>query len=62
VSLSSEKMVITIRKNIKKKKDLEKLLKLVKPRKPFKASQFCGKVKVREDAVLIQRRLRNEWK
>lgn len=55
-------MVITIRKNIKKKKDLEKLLKLVKPRKPFKASQFCGKVKVREDAVLIQRRLRNEWK
>ena len=55
-------MVLIINKTIKKK-DLEKrIVKDIKPKKLFKASEFCGKVKVKGDAVKIQRRLRDEWK
>ena len=56
-------MVVVIRKTIKKK-DIPKLLKSVKPsipRKTFNPMDFCGKVKFNEDALLIQKRLRNEW-
>lgn len=34
----------------------------LKAKKGFKASEYCGKVKVKEDAVAVQRKLRDEWK
>ncbi|MBK8549788.1 MAG: hypothetical protein IPL53_01505 [Ignavibacteria bacterium] len=56
-------MVVVIKKR-SKKKDLEKLLNsnLAKPRKVLDAKKFCGVIKLKEDPVKIQRRLRNEWK
>jgi len=54
-------MILVFKKN-STKQNLEKLSKEIKPKKLFKASEFCGKVKVKGDAVKIQRRLRNEWK
>ncbi|MDQ3022129.1 MAG: hypothetical protein M3R36_16385 [Bacteroidota bacterium] len=54
-------MVLVIKKTAKKK-ELEKIVKEIKRKKLFKASEFCGKIKVKGDAVEIQRSLRNEWK
>ncbi len=53
--------MVLIIKRTTKKRDLEKIVKDIKPKKLFKASEFCGKIKVKEDAVEIQRRLRNEF-
>ncbi len=56
-------MVTTIKKTTKRK-EAKKLLENIKPLKSdrnFKASQFCGKIKFGEDALKIQKRLRNEW-
>jgi len=56
-------MVTIIKKSVKRK-EINKILKDVKPVKShgtFKASEFCGKVKFKEDALKIQKRLRNEW-
>jgi hypothetical protein len=56
-------MVTIIKKSVKRK-EINKILKEVKPVKShgtFKASEFCGKVKFKEDALKIQKRLRNEW-
>ena len=30
--------------------------------KPFAASVFCGAINSKEDALVIQKKLRNEWK
>ncbi len=30
--------------------------------KPFAASIFCGAISSKEDALVIQKKLRNEWK
>jgi len=53
-------MVVTLKtnKDIGKVKELlaEKTLK-----KKFDAKKFCGVLKVDEDALTIQKRLRDEW-
>jgi len=57
--------MVTIIKKTAKRKEVKKLLDNIKPAKSdkvFKASQFCGKIKFEEDALKIQKRLRNEWK
>ncbi len=54
-------MVIVIKKGDSKKLIQTKLRKL-KGGKGFPASKFTGKVKIDEDAVAIQRRLRDEWR
>ncbi len=57
--------MVTIIKKTTKKREAKKLLENVKPLKTdkiFNASEFCGKVKFAEDAMSIQKRLRNEWK
>jgi hypothetical protein len=33
----------------------------INPKKPFEAHKFCGIMKSDQDAVTIQRRLRDEW-
>lgn len=56
--------MITIIKKLAKKKDLDKLLKsstAQKPRKLLDAKKYYGTIKLDEDPVKIQRRLRNEW-
>jgi hypothetical protein len=53
-------MVVVIKKGESKKSIQSKLRKL-KSGKGFPASKFTGKVKIKEDAVAIQRKLRDEW-
>ncbi len=54
-------MVVIIKKGDSKKLIQNKLRKL-KGGKGFPASKFTEKIKIDEDAVAIQRRLRDEWK
>jgi hypothetical protein len=57
-------MVTTIKKTTKRK-EVKRLLDNIKPAKSdkvFNASKFCGKIRFDEDALTIQKRLRNEWK
>lgn len=54
-------MVVVIKKGDSKKL-IQRKLKKLKSGKGFPASKFTGKVNIEEDAVLIQRRLRDEWK
>ena len=54
-------MVKIIRKNTEKKK-LDMLFSTMPAPKKLDAYQFAGKVKLTEDPVKIQRRLRDDWK
>ncbi len=54
-------MVLTIKRN-SNQKELRKLTDKIKNKKGFRASEFCGKVKVKTDAIITQRKLRDEWK
>ncbi|MEO6219813.1 MAG: hypothetical protein ABIO81_05255 [Ginsengibacter sp.] len=51
---------------IKNNKTKNKIIKIRKSRgiksKGVDTSKYCGTVKFNEDAVAIQKRLRNEWK
>ena len=57
-------MVITLRKGASKreiKKTIRQLEALESNRKGFDAHKYCGVLKIKEDALNIQKRLRNEW-
>ncbi len=51
-------LVLKDSKDIKKVKDL---LANRQVKKKFDAMKFCGVLKVNEDALAIQKRLRDEW-
>lgn len=53
-------MVTVIKKGSDKKEIEEALLKL-KSKKKFDAYKYCGTVKLKEDPLEIQKRLRDEW-
>ncbi|MEO8066472.1 MAG: hypothetical protein ABI599_02140 [Flavobacteriales bacterium] len=55
-------MVVVIKKNASKKR-LKALLKKAKPakRKGLDAKKFSGKLKMKEDPMVVQKRLRAEW-
>ena len=57
-------MTLTLKKGATKA-DIEKLnIKLLKTRKPkkrFDAFKHCGTIKLTEDPLAIQKRLRDEW-
>jgi len=49
---------------LKGNKDIKKLKELLADRqakKGFDAKHFCGILKVEQDALVIQQRLRDEW-
>jgi hypothetical protein len=53
-------MVLVIKSN----KDIKKVKEALAERqtkKGFDAKKFCGVLKVDEDALVIQKRLRDEW-
>lgn len=56
--------MVTIIKKEDSREEIEKKLKKMKitSKKPFEAHKFCGIMKSDQDAVAIQRRLRDEWK
>lgn len=56
--------MVTVIKKSASKKEIEKKLKSVNPPKPkklFNVNKFSGKIKYKEDAISIQKKLRNEW-
>lgn len=54
-------MVVVIKKG-ESQDSIRKKLQRLKKKGGFPASKFKGKVKITEDAVAIQRQLRDEWK
>jgi len=49
---------------LKSSKDIKKVKELLANRqskKSFDAKKFCGALRVDEDALVIQKRLRDEW-
>lgn len=60
--LSLAIMVVIIKKSTSKKR-LKALLKKAKPakRKGLDAKKFSGKLKLKEDPLAVQKRLRAEW-
>lgn len=53
-------MVLVI-KNTSDIKKAKELLSQRKGKKGFDAKKFCGALKFNEDALVIQKRLRDEW-
>lgn len=53
-------MVVVIKKG-SSKKNMEEVLKKLRKRRGFPAHKLCGTVKFSEDALIIQKRLRDEW-
>ncbi len=54
-------MTIVIRKGESKKSIQAKMKKLKSQKKGFPAYKYLGKMKIDEDPLMIQKRLRDEW-
>jgi hypothetical protein len=54
-------MVLILNKKTSRR-SLEKFLKSKTRRKIFNARKYSGAIKFGEDAVIIQKRMRDEWK
>ncbi|MGC4128270.1 MAG: hypothetical protein QM564_01640 [Bergeyella sp.] len=56
-------MVATLKKGDDKKNMLKMLEKLTKSRKRKKVDihKYCGVIKLKEDALSIQKKMRDEW-
>ncbi len=53
-------MVTIIKKGIKKE-DFDKKLSSFKSKKGFDAHKHCGIIRLKEDPLTIQKRMRDEW-
>jgi len=53
--------MVLVLKNSKDIKKAKELLADRQEKKKFDAKKFCGVLKVNEDALVIQKRLRDEW-
>jgi hypothetical protein len=53
-------MVLILKKGASKK-EIESIEKLLKNKEGIDVMKYCGKIKLKEDALLIQKTLRNEW-
>jgi hypothetical protein len=57
--------MVTVLKSGATKRSIQAILKKLgskRSRKGFEAHKFCGVIKLSEDALTVQKRLRNEWK
>ena len=55
-----DNMVTVIKKGINKE-EFDKKLSSLKSNKGFDSYKFCGIIKLKEDPVVIQKRMRDEW-
>jgi hypothetical protein len=53
--------MVLILKNNKDVKKVKELLADYQNKRNFDAKKFCGALKVQEDGLVIQKRLRDEW-
>jgi len=54
-------MVLVLKKGASKK-EIELLEKKIKHKSGVEVMKYCGLIKLKEDALTIQKNLRNEWK
>jgi hypothetical protein len=56
-------MVLVLKKGASKKEmeRINKKLRLLPSRKKLDSKKYCGVIKLHEDPLVIQKRLRNEW-
>jgi hypothetical protein len=56
-------MVLILKKGASKKEmeQINRKLSRMSSRKKLDAKKYCGVIKLKEDPLLIQKRLRNEW-
>ena len=54
--------MVTVIKKGSDKKAVEQALSKIKSKKKFDAYKYNGKVKLKEDPLEIQKRMRDEWK
>lgn len=54
-------MVLVLKKGASKKQ-IEALEKKIKGKKGIDIIKYCGSVKLKKDALTIQKHLRDEWK
>jgi len=55
-------MVTIIKKGSSPRRIKKALQTVKKPQKTLRAKIYCGLIKLPEDALEIQKKLRNEWK
>jgi len=55
-------MSIIILKNKQKKEKAQNVINRVKQEKGLEAKKYCGKINLKQDPLLYQKRMRNEWK
>ncbi len=55
-------MVTIIKKGYSLSKIRKALRNTEKSKKLFDASKYCGVIKIKEDALKVQKKLRDEWK
>ena len=53
--------MVTVIKKGSNKKEIEIALSKIKSKKKFDAYKYCGTIKLEEDPLEIQKRMRDEW-
>ena len=53
-------MVLVLKKGASKR-EIESIEKKLKNKGGTDVMKYCGKIKLKEDALMIQKSLRNEW-
>lgn len=53
--------MVTVIKKGTDKKEIEKALSSLKSKKKFDAYKYCGTIKLNEDPLEIQKRMKDEW-
>jgi hypothetical protein len=53
--------MVTVIKKGSDRKEIEKALSKIKSKRKFDAYKYCGTVKLKEDPLEIQKKMRNEW-
>jgi len=59
--MGNKEIMVTVLKSGATKQSILKKLGARRSKKGFEAHKFCGVLKINEDALTIQRRLRDEW-
>jgi len=55
------KIMVTILKKGTSKKSIQKILQKIRTKRGLDAFKYCGIIKLKEDPLLIQKQMRNEW-
>ena len=54
-------MAVTLKRGASKE-SMNQILELLKPTKGLNTKKYCGKIKLNESPLQIQKKLRDDWK